>query len=59
MLRTTNACAAVLYIEPRAAAALTGGVPLDSLLRVVELGINVCGLRERVNSGRATESSSD
>ncbi|HEY9286055.1 MAG TPA: sigma 54-interacting transcriptional regulator, partial [Pyrinomonadaceae bacterium] len=50
---------AVVYVEPRGAAALPGGVPLDSLLRVVELGMNVCGLRERVNSGRSAESSSD
>jgi DNA-binding NtrC family response regulator/tetratricopeptide (TPR) repeat protein len=59
MLRPTNAAPAVLYVEPRSAAALPGGVPLDSLLRVVELGMNVCGLRAHVNSGRAAESSSD
>jgi hydrogenase-4 transcriptional activator len=58
-LRPTNAAPAVLYVEPRAAAQLPGGVPLDSLLRVVELGMNVCGLRARVNSGRAAESASD
>jgi hydrogenase-4 transcriptional activator len=52
MLRPTNATPALLYIEPRAAATLSGGLPIDSLLRVVELGMNVCALRARVNSGR-------
>jgi hydrogenase-4 transcriptional activator len=59
MLHPTNARPAILYVEPREAAALHGGVPLDSLLRVVELGMNVCALRERVNSGRGAEVSSD
>jgi transcriptional regulator with PAS, ATPase and Fis domain/Tfp pilus assembly protein PilF len=59
MLHPTNARAAVLYVEPREAASLHGGAPLDSLLRVVELGMNVCALRERVNSGRGAEVSND
>ncbi|MCA1815592.1 MAG: sigma 54-interacting transcriptional regulator [Acidobacteria bacterium] len=59
MLHPTNAPPAVLYVEPRAAATLHGGVPLDSLLRVAELGMNVCALRARVNSGRGAEVSSD
>ena len=57
-LRPTNAPPAFLYIEPRAAATLPGGIPLDSLLRVVELGMNVCALRERVNSGRGAQEQS-
>jgi transcriptional regulator with PAS, ATPase and Fis domain/Tfp pilus assembly protein PilF len=59
MLHPTNAAPAILYVEPRTAATLHGGVPLDSLLRVVELGMNVCALRARVNSGRGAEVSSD
>jgi transcriptional regulator with PAS, ATPase and Fis domain len=55
MLRPTNATPALLYIEPRAAAALSGGLPIDSLLRVVELGMNVCALRARVSSGRGVQ----
>ncbi len=51
LLRPTNAMPALLYIEPRTAATLPGGTPIDSLLRVVELGLNVCALRARVNSG--------
>jgi hydrogenase-4 transcriptional activator len=58
-LHPTNAPPAILYVEPREAAVLHGGAPLDSLLRVVELGMNVCALRARVNSGRGAEVSSD
>lgn len=59
MLRPSNAVPALLYIEPRAAAALPGGVPLDSLLRVVELGMNVCALRARVSSGQGPQEESN
>ncbi|HEX8633157.1 MAG TPA: sigma 54-interacting transcriptional regulator [Pyrinomonadaceae bacterium] len=55
MLRPTNATPALLYIEPRAAATLSGGLPIDSLLRVVELGMNVCALRARVGTGRGAQ----
>ncbi|HLL14233.1 MAG TPA: sigma 54-interacting transcriptional regulator [Pyrinomonadaceae bacterium] len=58
MLRPTNATPALLYIEPRAAATLSGGLPIDSLLRVVELGMNVCALRARVSSGRNVQEQS-
>jgi DNA-binding NtrC family response regulator/tetratricopeptide (TPR) repeat protein len=51
LLRPTNALPALLYVEPRAAATLPGGAPFDSLLRVVELGMNVCALRARVSAG--------
>ncbi|MCA1631878.1 MAG: tetratricopeptide repeat protein, partial [Acidobacteria bacterium] len=59
VLHPTNAAPAILYVEPREAAALHGGVPLDSLLRVVELGMNVCALRARVNSGRTARETND
>ncbi|MGI9106840.1 MAG: sigma 54-interacting transcriptional regulator [Pyrinomonadaceae bacterium] len=58
MLRPTNATPALLYIEPRTSATLSGGLPIDSLLRVVELGMNVCALRVRVNSGRGVQEQS-
>ncbi|MGH9943938.1 MAG: sigma 54-interacting transcriptional regulator, partial [Pyrinomonadaceae bacterium] len=51
-LRPTNASPAHLYLEPRAAATLPGGLSIDSLLRVVELGMNVCALRQRVGAGQ-------
>jgi DNA-binding NtrC family response regulator/tetratricopeptide (TPR) repeat protein len=59
VLHPTNAAPAVLYVEPKGAATLHGGVPLDSLLRVVELGMNVCALRARVNSGRTARETND
>ncbi len=56
MLRPSNAVPALLYVEPRGATTLPGGAPIDSLLRVVELGMNVCALRARVGaSGSAQE----
>ncbi|HEY0101058.1 MAG TPA: sigma-54 dependent transcriptional regulator, partial [Pyrinomonadaceae bacterium] len=58
MLRPTNATPALLYIEPRSAATLSGNLPIDSLLRVVELGMNVCALRARVSSGRGVQEQS-
>src|SRR5205085_1487493 len=55
MLRPTNAVPALLYVEPRGAGVLPGGAPIDSLLRVVELGMNVCALRVRVNSAGSAQ----
>jgi transcriptional regulator with GAF, ATPase, and Fis domain/Tfp pilus assembly protein PilF len=50
-LRTANAAPATLYLAPRAAS-LPQGVSLQPLLRVVELGMDVCALRERERAGR-------
>ncbi|HEX8071635.1 MAG TPA: tetratricopeptide repeat protein, partial [Pyrinomonadaceae bacterium] len=58
LLRPSNAVPALLYVEPRSAAALPGGAPLDSLLRVVELGLNVCALRARVSTGAGPQEQS-
>lgn len=49
-LRSANAPPATLYFEPRSAA-LPDGVSLQPLLRVVELGMDVCSLRERGRAG--------
>ena len=51
-LRAANAQPATLLISPRAAADLTDNVSLQPLLRVVELGMDVCALRERERTGR-------
>ena len=56
-LRPTNAPAATIYLEPRAAI-LPGGLPIDSLLRVVELGMNFCALRARVAQGTGAQQQS-
>jgi len=44
-LKSTNSLPASLVISPRDSAELSGGLPLDPLLRVVELGMDVCALR--------------
>jgi hydrogenase-4 transcriptional activator len=53
-LRATSAAPALLYLAPRAAS-LPEGVSLQPLLRVVELGMDVCGLRERERAGRGQQ----
>ena len=54
-LKSTNSLNATLLISPRDAAQLAGGLPLDPLLRVVELGMDVCALRARASAGQTTE----
>jgi transcriptional regulator with GAF, ATPase, and Fis domain/Tfp pilus assembly protein PilF len=51
-LRSTNAPPALVLIAPRTASVLPNGVSIQPLLRVVELGMDVCALRERERSGR-------
>jgi len=57
-LRSTNATAATLFISPAERAQLPGGLALDPLLRVVELGMDVCALRARAHSGSSSEEES-
>src|SRR5204862_4602436 len=49
---------ATLLISPRDRAELAGGLSLDPLLRVVELGMDVCALRMRTRSGSGAEEES-
>jgi hydrogenase-4 transcriptional activator len=58
MMKPSNAPPAMLVISPSHAAQLDGGLSLDPLLRIVELGMDVCALRERNRSSQqgATES---
>ncbi|MCA1555096.1 MAG: sigma 54-interacting transcriptional regulator [Acidobacteria bacterium] len=51
-LRSANAPPATVIISPRAQSALPGHAPLEPLLRVVELGMDVCALRTRARTGR-------
>ena len=44
-LKTPNAPSAMLLVYPRSGAVLSDGAPLQPLLRVVELGMDVCALR--------------
>jgi hydrogenase-4 transcriptional activator len=57
-LKTPNAPPAVLLVYPRAGAVLNDGSPLLPLLRVVELGMDVCALRDRDNHHYAEEETS-
>jgi hydrogenase-4 transcriptional activator len=50
-LQPGNARHATLIASPRDAVTLPGGGSIDSLLRVVELGLDVCAFRERGRDG--------
>ena len=54
-LRSSNALPATLLISPRDAAQLSAGLTLDPLLRVVELGMDVCALRARAPASQSTQ----
>jgi hydrogenase-4 transcriptional activator len=45
LLKSSNAPAAKMYLAPRNRAKLPTGIALEPLLRVVELGMDVCALR--------------
>ena len=45
LLKSSNAPVAMLYLAPRNRAKLPNGIALEPLLRVVELGMDVCALR--------------
>jgi DNA-binding NtrC family response regulator/tetratricopeptide (TPR) repeat protein len=46
-LRAPNAVPAMVFVSPREAITLPGSVSIEPLLRVVELGLDVCALRAR------------
>lgn len=58
-LNSSNAPHATLMISPREAAQLAGGLSLDPLLRIVELGMDVCALRERNRSSQSRGEEAD
>lgn len=57
-LKTPNAPPAVLLVYPRSGAVLNDGSPLLPLLRVVELGMDVCALRDKDSHTYTEEESS-
>jgi hydrogenase-4 transcriptional activator len=57
-LRPANAAAAYLIIQPSTGAVLNDGSSLQPLLRVVELGMDVIGLREKDKSAPTEQESS-
>ena len=54
-LRPSKALPATLVISPRDCAQLSEGLALEPLLRVVELGLDVCALRAREQTGERAE----
>jgi len=54
-LRSTNSLPVTLIISPATAAELSGGLALEPLLRVAELGLDVCALRARTATGEGNE----
>ena len=58
-LRSTNAPIAILCISPRNRATLPGGMSLEPLLRVVELGMDVCALRSGTTKGSGAQESAE
>jgi len=50
-LGSSHAPSATLYISPRSRAKLPGGLSLDPLIRVAELGMDVCALRAGSQKG--------
>jgi len=53
-LRSTNAEPAILYLAPKERAALPVNLSLEPLLRIVELGMDVCALRAGAQKGSST-----
>ena len=58
-LRPTNAPHATLLISPTQAARLGESLSLDPLLRIAELGMDLCALRERNRSSQSGSEESD
>jgi DNA-binding NtrC family response regulator/tetratricopeptide (TPR) repeat protein len=54
-LRPTSAPPALLLVAPLALSTLPGGAPFEPLLKVVELGMDVCALRARARTGGGTQ----
>jgi DNA-binding NtrC family response regulator/tetratricopeptide (TPR) repeat protein len=58
-LRSSNAPPALLYLAPRNRSTLPKGVALEPLLRVVELGMDVCALRAGAQKSGSHENSDE
>ncbi len=59
ILSSSNAPEAKMYLAPRNRAALPKGVALEPLLRVVELGMDVCALRAGAQKSGTNEHSDE
>src|SRR5687768_3359170 len=58
-LRSSNAPPALMYLAPRNRSMLPKGVALEPLLRVVELGMDVCALRAGAQKSGSHENSDE
>ena len=58
-LKSSNAPPAFLYLAPRNRSALPKGVAIEPLLRVVELGMDVCALRAGAHKSGSSEQSDE
>jgi hydrogenase-4 transcriptional activator len=47
-LRVANALPATLFVSPRTSIELAGGEAVETLLRVAEMGLDLCAVRERL-----------
>jgi hydrogenase-4 transcriptional activator len=54
-LKSSNAPPALLYLAPRSRSSLPKGIALEPLLRVVELGMDVCALRAGAQKSGSSE----
>jgi DNA-binding NtrC family response regulator/tetratricopeptide (TPR) repeat protein len=59
VLKSSNAPPAFMYLAPRSRSTLPKGVALEPLLRVVELGMDVCALRAGANKGGSHENADE
>ena len=59
LLKSSNAPGAKMYLSPRNRAKLPNGVVLEPLLRVVELGMDVCALRAGAQKSGTNEHSDE
>ena len=59
LLKSSNAPPALMYLAPRNRSTLPAGIALEPLLRVVELGMDVCALRAGASKSGAHESADE
>jgi DNA-binding NtrC family response regulator/tetratricopeptide (TPR) repeat protein len=59
VLKSSNAAPALMYLAPRNRSTLPKGIALEPLLRVVELGMDVCALRAGANKTGGPENADE
>src|SRR5688500_16685522 len=59
LLKSSNSPPALMYLSPRNRSTLPKGIALEPLLRVVELGMDVCALRAGASKGAGHENADE